>query len=64
MNPKLLFWILLLPLFGGAVNAMAGTYLPRRVRGVIAVCAVAGAFLCTLLLWPLASWLWRRAKGD
>jgi len=55
MNPKLLFWILLLPLLGGAVNAIAGSYLPRRVRGGIAVGAVAGAFLATLLLWPLAA---------
>jgi NADH-quinone oxidoreductase subunit L len=54
MNAKLLFLILLLPLFGGALNAMAGSYLPRRLRGVLAVITVAAAFLCTLLLWPLA----------
>ena len=54
MNAKLLFLILLLPLFGGALNAMVGSYLPRRLRGALAVVAVAAAFLCTLLLWPLA----------
>jgi len=55
MNAKLLFWILLLPLFGSAVNALAGSYLPRRLRGIVAVLAVGGAFFCTLLLWPLAA---------
>jgi len=55
MNANLLFLILLLPLFGGALNAMAGSYLPRRLRGTLAVVAVAAAFVCTLLLWPLSA---------
>ena len=55
MNAELLFLIPLLPLLGAAVNALAGLFLPRRVRGAIAVLAVAGAFAATLLLWPLAA---------
>ncbi|HKI52267.1 MAG TPA: NADH-quinone oxidoreductase subunit L, partial [Geothermobacteraceae bacterium] len=54
MNAKLLFLILLLPLFGGAINAMFGSYLPRRLRGALAVVAVAAAFLCTLSFWSLS----------
>ncbi|MEJ2200491.1 MAG: NADH-quinone oxidoreductase subunit L [Desulfuromonadaceae bacterium] len=54
MNAKLLFLIPLLPLLGSASNALAGLYLPRRLRGAIAVLAVAGAFAATVLLWPLA----------
>ncbi len=55
MNAKLLFLIPLLPLLGGAVNALAGLYLPRRVRAAVAVLAVAGSFAATALLWPLAA---------
>lgn len=54
MNANLLFLILLLPLFGGAINAMFGSYLPRRLRGALAVLAVATAFLCVLSLWSLS----------
>jgi len=55
MNPELLFLIPLLPLLGAAVNVLTGLYLPRRLRGAVAVLSVLGAFIATVLLWPLAA---------
>ncbi len=42
--------ILLLPLFGGAVNALFGRMLPRRVVETLACSVIGGAFVCALSL--------------
>ncbi|MBE0597202.1 MAG: NADH-quinone oxidoreductase subunit L [Desulfuromonadales bacterium] len=55
MNPQWLFLILLLPLGGAVVNALAGQKLPRRLAEAVAVGAVALATVATLVLWPLAA---------
>ncbi|QSV46649.1 NADH-quinone oxidoreductase subunit L [Geobacter benzoatilyticus] len=58
--------ILLLPLLGGTVNALAGRKLPRRACEVLACAAVWGAFVCAALAFvaykapvtvELATWL-------
>ena len=58
--------ILLLPLFGGVVNALFGRMLPRRIVEMLACSVIAGAFLSALSLLAgyhdpvtveLASWL-------
>ena len=41
--------ILLLPLCGGLINALAGSKLPRRMVEVIACAAIWGAFVCSVL---------------
>lgn len=55
MNPLLLFLIPLLPLLGGVINACFGSRMAPRVVAATAVISVAGSFLSSLLLWPLAS---------
>ncbi len=42
--------ILLLPFFGGAVNALLGRRLPRRVVELLACGVIGGSFLCALSL--------------
>jgi len=54
MTPKILFLIPLLPLLCGALNALAGRALPRRLAVALAVGGVAAAALVTLACWPLA----------
>jgi NADH-quinone oxidoreductase subunit L len=58
--------ILLLPLFGGVVNAVIGRKLPRRLSETLACGVVGGAFVCALLAFnayrapvkvELCSWL-------
>src|SRR6266540_7031782 len=58
--------ILLLPLLGGIINAVAGSRLPRRVSESLACAVIWGAFICSLLAFAaftspikigLASWL-------
>ncbi|AJE02065.1 NADH-quinone oxidoreductase subunit L [Geobacter pickeringii] len=58
--------ILLLPLLGGAINALVGRTLPRRLSETLACAAVWGAFVCALLAFGayrapetvrLATWL-------
>ena len=58
--------ILLLPLLGGTINALAGRKLPRRACEALACAAVCGAFVCAALAFvaykapvtvELATWL-------
>ena len=45
----MLIWILLLPLLGFLVNAVAGRRLPRGVSGVVASLAMLGAFVVSVI---------------
>ena len=55
MMADLLFLIPLLPLLCGAVNALFGMRLPRRLAEFLAVAGVVAAAGLTLWLWPLCA---------
>jgi NADH-quinone oxidoreductase subunit L len=50
----LLFLILLFPLAGGTLNAVAGMRLPRAISNGLAVSGVIASAVLTVWLWPLA----------